>query len=65
MNTKPPVKLIKKEKHETPEVEAEVEPVAQPHKWAKEVRSWVGEFKNNQRSETLPAFDSLFKDADA
>ena len=30
--------------------------------WSTAVRSWVVEFQERDRSETLPAFDSLFKD---
>ena len=34
------------------------------NKWAKSVRSWIVEFQKRDRSEALPAFDSLFKGAD-
>ena len=60
MNTKPPVKLIKKEKRETPEARTEIESVADPNRWSKAVRSWISEFQLH-RDEALPAFDSLFK----
>jgi hypothetical protein len=33
------------------------------NRWSTAVRSWVVDFKDRDRSETLPAFDSLFKDA--
>jgi hypothetical protein len=61
MNTKSPVKLIKKEKREAPEVQAEVEFADDPNRWSTAVRSWVSEFQQHRRDESLPAFDSLFK----
>jgi hypothetical protein len=61
MNTKPPVKIIKKEKREAPEVRAEVESAVDPNRWSTAVRSWVSDFQQNRRDESLPAFDSLFK----
>ena len=63
MATKSPVKLIKKEKREAPEVQAEIEFAVEPNRWATAVRSWVTEFQQHRRGESLPAFDSLFKDA--
>jgi hypothetical protein len=33
-----------------------------PNSWSAAVRSWVVEFQERDRNETLPAFDSLFKD---
>lgn len=61
MSTKSPVKLIKKEKPEDREVQTEVEFADNPNRWSKAVRSWVTEFRQDRREETLPAFDSLFK----
>ena len=63
MITKSSVKLIKKEKREAPEVQAEIEFAVEPNRWATAVRSWVTEFQQHRRGESLPAFDSLFKDA--
>ena len=63
MATKSPVKLIKKEKREAPEVQAEIEFAVEPNRWATAVRSWVTEFQQHRRGQSLPAFDSLFKDA--
>jgi len=63
MTTKSPVKLIKKEKREAPEVQAEIEFAVEPNRWATAVRSWVTEFQQHRRGQSLPAFDSLFKDA--
>ena len=61
INTKPLVKLIKKAEREAPEIKAEIESEG-PNRWSA-VRSWVSEFQGNLRGESLPAFDSLFKDA--
>jgi len=36
-----------------------------PGRWSTVVRSWVVEFQERDRNETLPAFDSLFKDGPA
>ena len=55
------VKLIKKAERETPMAPAETEFV-DPNRWSKTVRSWVNEFQQDRRDESLPAFDSLFKD---
>ena len=57
----PPVKLIKKEKPKDPEIRPEVESATDPNRWSTAVRSWVSEFQQHRRSESLPAFDSLFK----
>jgi hypothetical protein len=63
MNTKPSVRLVKKEEPKDPEIQAKVESAAGPNRWSTAVRSWVGEFQQNRRGESRPAFDSLFKDA--
>jgi len=63
MNTKPPVKLIKKEKRKGPGTQAQVELAADLKKWSTSVLSWVNEFQKHRRRESLPPFDSLFKDA--
>ena len=64
MNTKPPVRLIKKEKHKGPGTQTQGELAADPKKWSTSVLSWVNEFhKHRRRRESLPPFDSLFKDA--
>jgi hypothetical protein len=60
MNTEPAVKLIKKEARKRPEPHAEIE-FAGPNRWSTAVRSWVNEFQQHRRDESLPAFDSLFK----
>jgi hypothetical protein len=66
MNTKRPVKLIKRHERTPRQRRGTVPPVVGPNKWSKSVRSWVVEFKERDRSTDasgLPAFDSLFKDA--
>ena len=63
MNTTRAVKLIKNGKHKDPEVQPAVESAVDPNRWSKSVRSWVVEFQERDRGESLPAFDSLFKDA--
>jgi hypothetical protein len=55
------VKLIKKAERKTPTVPTETEFV-DANRWSKAVRSWVNEFQQDRRDESLPAFDSLFKD---
>lgn len=62
MNPTRVVKLIKKPERKEPESEAEVESPEDPNKWSTEVRSWVAELRQDRRVESLPAFDSLFKD---
>lgn len=62
MNPTRIVKLIKNAERKEPESQAEVEPAEDPNKWSTEVRSWVAELRQDRRVESLPAFDSLFKD---
>jgi hypothetical protein len=60
MAIKPVIKLIKNaERQSVPE---EVEPAEGTNSWSTTVRAWVVEFKQNRHTESLPAFDSLFKD---
>lgn len=61
MNTKPLIRLIKKEQRQGPEIPTGLECVAGPNKWSKAVLSWVTEFQEHRSGESLPAFDSLFK----
>jgi hypothetical protein len=63
MNTTRAVKVIKNGERKEPDIQAEVESAAGPNRWSTAVRSWVVEFQERDRSESLPAFDSLFKDA--
>ena len=61
MITKSLVKLIKKAERESREVRSERESIT-PNKWSRAVRSWVREFHQDARADSLPAFDRLFKD---
>jgi hypothetical protein len=63
MNTKRAVKLIKRHERIPRQHRGEVQLAVGPNKWSKSVRSWVVEFQEKDRSESLPAFDSLFRDA--
>ena len=65
MNTPRLVKLIKDGKRKSPTIRARAEAAASPNIWSKTVRSWVVEFKEREHNESLPAFDSLFKDGSA
>ncbi len=60
MDTEPSVKVIKKEKREAPEVQADVKFAVDPNRWSTAVQAWVSEFQQHRRGESLPAFDSLF-----
>jgi len=63
MNTKPLVKLVKKAEPKTPEVQTQARFFIDSNRWSTAVRSWVSEYQQDRRGESLPAFDSLFKDA--
>ena len=62
MNTTRSIKRIKnaerKRRRETP-----VELAIDPNRWSSAVRSWIVEFQERDRDESLPVFDSLFEDA--
>lgn len=63
MNSKPPVRLVKNAERKVPQIQVEMESGAGSNRWSAAVRSWVVEFQQHRRGESLPAFDSLFKDA--
>ena len=63
MNNKPTVKVIKNGKAKAPAIPADVESTPSTNRWSRAVRSWVAEFLDHDRSERLPDFESLFKDA--
>ncbi len=63
MNPTRAVKVIKNREGKDPDIQAEVESTASPNRWSNSVRSWVVEFQERDRSESLPAFDTVFKDA--
>lgn len=60
--TRSAARLVKKEHHKVPEIQATVESSADPKEWSTSVKSWVSEFQQQRGEESLRAFDSLFKD---
>lgn len=62
MNAKPLVRLIKNAARSDPKNQDEMEFSASPNRWSAAVKSWVVEFRQRDRNESLPAFNSLFKD---
>jgi hypothetical protein len=63
MKTKAPVKIIKKRDRALLRARARVKSGVAPNGSSKSVRAWVVEFQSRDRDESLPAFDSLFKEA--
>lgn len=63
MNNKPIVKVIKKAGLKNLKIKIPTPAATGPIKWSKAVRSWIVDFQERDRTEYLPAFDSLFKDA--
>ena len=63
MNPKSLIKLIKKGKRESRPAKSEIAVISDEKRWSRAVRAWVNDFQQNAAKETLPAFDSLFKDA--
>ena len=59
MNTKSPIKLIKKAERESPEVRSKTKFVDDRNRWSRAVRSWVREFQH-AGTDSLPTFDRLF-----
>lgn len=57
------VKLIKKEDRTGEASPVEPEALVDPREWSTAVKSWVREFKQDRRDESLEAFDSLFEDS--
>jgi|RhiMethySRZTD1v2_1073278.scaffolds.fasta_scaffold52162_3 hypothetical protein len=55
------IKIIKKAKTQPRIVSTESSNTVDATKWSRAVRSWVAEFQQNAKSESLPAFDSLFQ----
>jgi len=62
MNNIRSVKLIKRHERIPRQRRATVKLATGPNRWSTAVRSWVVEFQQHDRSESLPAFDSLFND---
>jgi hypothetical protein len=64
MKTKRAVKLIKRLERKPRQRRGTVQIAAGPTSWSTEVRSWVVDFQARE-SESLPAFETLFKDAES
>jgi hypothetical protein len=54
-------KLVKKAERRALKLRATKKPPTDPIRWSTAVRSWVVEFQNQDRDESLRTFDSLFK----
>ena len=63
MNTMRSVKLIKRQDR-VQRRRGPVQPAIGPDEWSKSVRSWIVDFQETDHSESLPAFDSLFKNSE-
>jgi hypothetical protein len=55
-------KLKKRRERALLRARARVKSAGGPNRWTAAVRSWVADFQNRDRDESLPAFDSLFKE---
>ena len=62
MTTVRSIKLIKNFDRKHRKIKIAVELAVNPNRWSTAVRSWIVEFQERDRTESLPAFDSLFKD---
>jgi fructose-1,6-bisphosphatase len=62
MNVKRSVKLIKNAEREDRKIQA-VSESGNPNKWSAAVRSWVNEFQQDRREESLPSFNRFFRSA--
>lgn len=63
MNTARLVRLIKKANRKDRRMPSTVKSIPNRNRWSTAVRSWIVEFKDRDRTESTPAFDSLFNDA--
>jgi len=63
MKTARLAKLIKKANRKDRRMPIAVKSTPNRNRWSTAVRSWIVDFKDRDRSESLPAFDSLFNDA--
>jgi hypothetical protein len=63
MNIKPAVNPSTNGEPEVPDIQAQTESAAGPNRWSAAVQSWLVEFQQQARGESLPAFDTLFKHA--
>jgi hypothetical protein len=62
MKNKAAAKLKKRRERALLRARARVKSSVGPNKWSKSVSSWVADFQNRDRDESLPAFDSLLKE---
>lgn len=62
MSTARSIKLIKNAERKDGGEKTAAELAVDPSRWSSAVRSWVVDFQERDRSEFLPAFDSLFRD---
>jgi len=63
MNALQSIKLIKSAEGKHRRTRSRSNSPSDPSIWSTAVRAWVVEFQERDRSEHLPAFDSLFRDA--
>jgi hypothetical protein len=63
MDMKPAGNLIPNEEPEVHDIQAQAESAAGPNRWSTAVQSWLVEFEQHAQGESLPAFDTLFKQA--
>jgi hypothetical protein len=63
MKTKAAARLKKRRERAVLRARERVKSSVGSNKWSKSVSSWVADFQNRDRNESLPAFDSLFKEA--
>jgi hypothetical protein len=63
MKTARLMRVIKKANRKARQTAVTAPPIPSRNRWSGAVRSWIAEFKDRDRSETTPAFDSLFNDA--
>jgi len=63
MNTARSIRRIKRAERKQQGRESAVDLAINPNRWSSAVRSWIVQFQERDRSESLPAFDSLFRDA--
>jgi len=63
MKNKAAAKLKQRRERALLRARARVKSSVGSNKWSKSVHSWVDEFQKRDHTESLPAFDSLFKDA--
>jgi len=63
MNRARLVRLVKKVNRKDRRMSIAVKPTSNRNRWSTAVRSWIVEYKDRDRTESLPAFDSLFSDA--